>query len=83
MIERPVDKPPKRKLPAPLYGVQKKIRDRNKTPEEIAWDSYLIPGMAWDTLRNKVGLKHEPYGCTDQDLLTQREEAFPRSAWWS
>lgn len=76
MIERPVDKPPKRKLPAPLYGIGKKIRTRGMDPERIAWEDYLIPGMASDVLRNKVGLKSEPYGCTDQDLLTQREEVF-------
>ncbi|MFF2053751.1 Fic/DOC family protein [Leifsonia sp. NPDC058194] len=76
MIERPVDKPPKRKLPAPLYGIGKKIRTRGMNAEQIAWEDYLIPGMASDVLRNKVGLKSEPYGCTDQDVLTQREEVF-------
>lgn len=75
-IPRPESKPPKRKLPAPLYGIQKKIRTRGMDPEAIAWDDYLIPGMAEDVLRNKVGLKSEPYGCTDRDLLKEREERF-------
>lgn len=67
---------PTRKLPAPLYGLQKKIRNRKLSPEEIAWDDYLIPGLSWPVLRNKVGLKNEPYGCPDEDVLATRETGF-------
>lgn len=67
---------PSRKLPAPLYGVQKRIRDAGKTPEQIAWDQYLIPGLDEQVLRNKVGGKNEPYGCSDPGLLQRREERW-------
>lgn len=72
----PDNKVPTRKLPAPLYGIQKKLRNRNLTPEEIAWDDYLIPGLSWPVLRNKVGSKKDQYGCPDGDVLAQREERF-------
>lgn len=65
---------PKRRLPAPLYDISKKLRDRGKDPQDIAWDSYFIPGAEDNVLRNKLGSKNEPYGCTDKDELTRHEE---------
>lgn len=67
---------PKRRLPAPLYDIGKKIRTRGMDPQEIAWEDYLIPGLDQEVLRNKVGTKNEPYGCTDRDTLIAREERF-------
>ena len=42
-----------RRLPVPIYGIDKVIRNRGKTPEQRAWDQYLIPGT--DILRNELG----------------------------
>lgn len=61
-----------RRLPAPIYGIDKVIRNRGKTPEERAWDQYLIPGT--DILRNQLGTEKNSYGTTDRDQLRYTEE---------
>lgn len=61
-----------RRLPAPIYGIDRAIRNRGKTPEQRAWDQYLIPGT--DILRNELGNEKGSYGLTDRDRLTNIEE---------
>ena len=66
-----------RRLPAPIYGIDKAIRNRGKTPEERAWDQYLIPGT--DIMRNELGTEKGSYGTTDRDQLRYTEELLSLS----
>jgi cell filamentation protein len=67
----------KKRLPAPIYAIEKKRRTRNLEPHDVAWDDYLIPGT--ETLRNKLGTKRNSYGITDPDVLASLEAQLSMS----
>lgn len=61
-----------KRLSAPLYGIDKMLRNRGKSPEQRAWDQYFIPFT--NTLRNELGTEPRSYGITDPVELAFREE---------
>lgn len=68
----------KKRLPAPIYKIEKAVRDAGLHPSRIAWDSYFIPGT--DTLRNKLGSSPRSYGIADPDLLEELETELSMSS---
>lgn len=61
-----------KRLPIPIYRIDKKLRQRGMTEQERAWDQYLIPGT--DILRNELSTERNSYGITDRKKLTRIEE---------
>lgn len=62
----------KKKLPAPLYAVDKKLRTLGKDPELVAWNDYFIPRT--NTMRNLLGDPPGHYGISDPRKLRDYEE---------
>lgn len=66
-----------KRLPALIYRIDKKLRQRKMTEVERAWDQYMIPGT--DILRNELGTERGSYGTTDRNRLTRTEEGLSLS----
>lgn len=61
----------KKRLPAPIYSVTRRLRDSNALTRQDEWEAYFIPGT--NTLRNKLGSSPRSYGITDPALLAHKE----------
>lgn len=83
---------PSRRLPAPVHRLTKKgaggspearpateaeMAAQADDEREAAWQSYLIPSIGEEVLRNKLGRTWaEPFGCPDKRELIRLEERF-------